>query len=482
MPVHNYRISHPHIINFPTNVLQQIFCHLVEPEPPRSASAPSWVPVTQVCRQWRRIGYGCKALWTKIPLWSRPWTEVAIARSRPLPISLHWYSNSRRLHVDTLRRALAELPRVCDLSLDLRNQPGNAGELLFITTHSLEAWPTLCMEKLTLLATDETFHLDCLPPTLRALKLQSAVLPLATLHACHALRELEVESSELWLTLAEMVDALAHLPLLEVLHVGEHVVPHDVDPFPTGERRPRVPLNLRSLQLYGTPSKLLYIVHSLAIPPACAVLLEFVVAKADRSEATAAVATVGDLFYVNALGEPPFEWLYIEQSPSHPGQIHLSATSNALSGRSLLMGLSWPSTEEVSDVMLAVLPVFRGVRQLTMIHAAFMSQANWVGLSWIMPNLAMLTVWGDNEAHALLSAFETARQHNFSMFPVLHKLNMLDTAISQPREGERNANPAALLEGVRRSRCTAMHCGRQIAVRLHLSFKDATYVISSAAM
>ncbi|KAI0057408.1 hypothetical protein BV25DRAFT_1831071 [Artomyces pyxidatus] len=471
MPIqkYRYRFFNPPITDFPQEVLEHIFCHLVEPEPSELTGAPSWIPVTQVCRRWRRIGYGCKALWTTIPLWSRPWTEVALAHSRPLPISLLWDpDDDRQLDTDTLSRALSELPRVRDLTLDLRDQESDTCTLQNLATHSLEASPTPCMETLTLLTTDEFLHLDRLPGTLRALNVKNAVMPLATLHACHALRVLEVESSELWLTLAEMVDALAHLPRLEVLHIGAHVVPHDVREFPAGGRRPRIPLNLRSLQLTGRPSELLRIVRSLAIPPTCSAILEFAVGRASHSEAIAAAAAVEDLFHVDAQGRPPFDWMSMNQSPTQPGVTHFCATSNALPGRSLLMGMSWPLGEDVSGFALTVFPVFRGLRRLTVIDTSFMTEANWIRLSRIMPGLDVLTVRGDHEVYALLSAFGTALHHRHRVFPYLQKLNMPGTAISQPRQGERAANLAVLLQGVRQSRG---------AVRLCLNFEDATYAL-----
>ncbi|KAI0312746.1 hypothetical protein OF83DRAFT_615973 [Amylostereum chailletii] len=103
------------IFRIPPEILMLIFSLL--PESPHDENdtwpdTPICLTVSQVCRYWRRIAHTCPELWSVLPLQTRAWTELALERSEPYPISFHAFPKSdKRWSNAAGTLALTRLPR-----------------------------------------------------------------------------------------------------------------------------------------------------------------------------------------------------------------------------------------------------------------------------------------------------------------------------------------------------------------------------------
>ncbi|KAI0265967.1 hypothetical protein BC834DRAFT_877173, partial [Gloeopeniophorella convolvens] len=74
----------------PIELLQTIFlltAELLASETTTTSSRPEWIPMTQVCRQWRAAALGLRELWSSItPGLSISWAQAMLERSAPLPV------------------------------------------------------------------------------------------------------------------------------------------------------------------------------------------------------------------------------------------------------------------------------------------------------------------------------------------------------------------------------------------------------------
>lgn len=49
-----------------------------------------WIPKLNVCTHWRAVAIDCAELWARIPLRTKHWTDLMLARSKNAPISIVW--------------------------------------------------------------------------------------------------------------------------------------------------------------------------------------------------------------------------------------------------------------------------------------------------------------------------------------------------------------------------------------------------------
>lgn len=67
----------------PAEILSSIFMSLAQSSTPRKC-----IGITHVCQYWREVALGCANLWATVPFINRTFTNIALERSRNLPLSV----------------------------------------------------------------------------------------------------------------------------------------------------------------------------------------------------------------------------------------------------------------------------------------------------------------------------------------------------------------------------------------------------------
>ncbi|TFK31955.1 hypothetical protein BDQ12DRAFT_693277 [Crucibulum laeve] len=99
----------------PEEILCKIFMFIASDEPERQSNGCSWVNVSYVCSNWRRIALGCQDLWGFIDFSHPRWTSVTLRRAKLIPLSIKAAVNNRNI-ID-LRRTLQLAHRIEEIHL-----------------------------------------------------------------------------------------------------------------------------------------------------------------------------------------------------------------------------------------------------------------------------------------------------------------------------------------------------------------------------
>ncbi|KAF6762035.1 hypothetical protein DFP72DRAFT_594296 [Ephemerocybe angulata] len=93
----------------PTEILTQIFITL------KDASTPNdWIQITFVCHHWREVALDCTSLWTSLPMLSSEFSELALCRSKGMPLQVALPGPCRsykRGYTDLVNRILSQTNR-----------------------------------------------------------------------------------------------------------------------------------------------------------------------------------------------------------------------------------------------------------------------------------------------------------------------------------------------------------------------------------
>ncbi|KAI0313611.1 hypothetical protein OF83DRAFT_1140590 [Amylostereum chailletii] len=267
------------IHQLPVELLLNIFSDSISYFPDDHPCVTS-MAISHVCKQWRDVALQSKILWSYIPLENgKKWTQLALDRSRPVPIDVHGMRNFKsRSSIPKRQIAVAlatqELARIRVLTLDILGTGRNV-EMKFMD--SLTRSPAPILENFALDSKECIFNIpdglfagaplrslrylstqDCNiserifsaanPPDIRHLTLEDGRVPFSSSLLQCPLTSLVVIGTTIWTTTGEILDTLARLPSLQELKLRHTFVE------PTGHRHPPVHLpNLRLISLRDTP-------------------------------------------------------------------------------------------------------------------------------------------------------------------------------------------------------------------------------------
>ncbi|RDX40094.1 hypothetical protein OH76DRAFT_1490589 [Lentinus brumalis] len=237
--------------------------------------------LTHVCRQWRSTALACSVLWQRIDCRNlEQFEEFALRRSAPGPISLFYLVPPSRLHTSNL---LFPIPSLADRlrRLDIA-YPAEAG---YDNLHErLRSMHCPNLECLTVTKSNSSSDYANLA-VLRTLICQAKLPRLRALAMTHVSEwlpsDLPPSLTHLFLSflhyngipLSSILNILAHLPALEILHISHY---NQVAQMADGQHGEPIQLpRLKLIILVNMPSlaRSLALMRPLAIPSSCRVYL-----------------------------------------------------------------------------------------------------------------------------------------------------------------------------------------------------------------
>lgn len=281
------------IATLPVEMLRHIIAFAAANDPPKYLyegpyiTAPEdpcymgWIPITHVCRLWREVALTTKSLWTDIILnMGQGWVNEMIRRSGPTSAISIVATDCEGWDGDMYDMFDAIVPPVMDrverleLLGDLSELGYACSQLRSATTPALKS---LCLVKTPCMDADADVDLEglfaCHTPRLSTLRLHDIGLPGTSFYMFGNLKHFEIyHSGGNWRMIhaypAELLKALAHMPLLEVLSMTGYVLS---DLIPSQQSVTVNLHNLRTLTMEGDRHVLDYMRRHIVLPASCVV-------------------------------------------------------------------------------------------------------------------------------------------------------------------------------------------------------------------
>ncbi|KAI0066192.1 hypothetical protein BV25DRAFT_1897693 [Artomyces pyxidatus] len=487
----------------PVEILTMIFVFLPvfnpNKAPWQSGTLPACLAVSQVSQLWRRVALGFKPLWTAIPMQCKLWTAIALERSRPAPIVLDIQIFPSQIlptksdvprFLETMPLALAELPRTCELTIELDLDP-----FLLETLPLLERSPAPYLEYLRIVSDGGWY--DSLPNNifsgvtpmkLRTLELhQCCIHPSAPLFRA-PLTYLELESSMEWPSLDVFIETFKALPSLRTLALRSEDFSSLDDPTPSVHKPRSIDLpNLTFLTIVDGVKQVAVMLKYLTPPPDAILDITCVYHDEDNVEQVPAPSFISDVreafshhfaaavaaglsfcnvTFDSAFGFEPAGFAITASMPCTNSTIALPAAVEGASPPSpavlpprIKFSHYWPQRAldpEDSHAMtflpelLSSLPAISGARAFYVFHpSAFRLTHDWAILAACMPQLHTICVHR-NAAHGLVAAMAT-HDPGVPFLPMLKALDIRSVDFSDT-SGEHLSLFSGLVLGTRASR------------------------------
>ncbi|KAI0055980.1 hypothetical protein BV25DRAFT_1669303 [Artomyces pyxidatus] len=445
-------IAQPPIAQLPVEILSTIFSYIPSMLNEDGSTIftyttdgfPTWLAVTDVCRHWRRVAYECRPLWAYIPLGNIEWTRIALEQSKPGPIVIDIPDNFSGIDVDAVIISFESMDRVVDFNwwsyIDFKDDPSKVrrifDRLFCASTPTHLQSLTICLRTFyqgTLVEIPDTLFMGQSLPELSEVTFSGPINIKAPtlLHApsltCLDLTEVGVG---IWATMADVVETLRALPLLQTLSLIQ-CLPALTDVQPTRIDLPHLTL----LCLVDGIMPAAKILPFLFIP-ACEDLdleLDLRVRGTSEQDVHAVLkSTLVDMFALAAPTESSYRFVNIcptdgdlqdmtrrtiQACDPHPAGLGGLPTRFQL-------GLVYPDDVEEyglgSDAPLKYLfvdtlrhlPISR-VQSLQVANFIFEHDFNWVALFSICTELSDIAVIGIDVTHALFTAMVHSWRTNF---------------------------------------------------------------------
>lgn len=233
--------------------------------PPLSITRYSWLTVAEVCRRWYSVACHSPELWTSIHLpGNSEFVLLSLERSGTAPLTVYYesiaappgwpitlYAPPDPSRTEVLTSVLECKDRI--RHLDICVESVEFGELHNFVNATYPVLETCRLHFAYAgdFEVDHTFPLSS-EDTLRVLSLKYLSLSPVHFNSLPGLRELSLEFIDMWsgipFTLSSLLDILANLPVLEILHLGWLTVTLDS----SGDSENEVSLpHLQKLELVG---------------------------------------------------------------------------------------------------------------------------------------------------------------------------------------------------------------------------------------
>ncbi|TCD61501.1 hypothetical protein EIP91_008367 [Steccherinum ochraceum] len=245
-----------------------------------------WLPITHVCRRWRRLAVGIPLLWSHIRIGcvSENALDTFLARSQDVPLRVECFY-SAPAHTPKMLSELTviqrHLIRVQSLSLGLPPRAYNAmpppaaattalQSLFFDTTIDLLPNPEILEEVPLIKESKLTF------PALASLHVSNYRMPWSTVPLPRSLTHLSVShsvSGVFYYAIPEIISAIRSLPELEDV-VLRRILPPGITTS-TNDQKPVVLPRLKSLLIQAHPVSNVRFLDCLLLPASASIRLEF---------------------------------------------------------------------------------------------------------------------------------------------------------------------------------------------------------------
>ena len=118
------------INRLPPEVLTEVLIHWTDATKDLSPSLDrSWTRIAHVCHYWREAALSSPRLWSNFALGALDWTREMLVRSKLAPLRIAVFSLHTRLHVESLKLVLQELPRIEKFEFRFLDEIDNGMEL-----------------------------------------------------------------------------------------------------------------------------------------------------------------------------------------------------------------------------------------------------------------------------------------------------------------------------------------------------------------
>ncbi|KAH9911859.1 uncharacterized protein B0H18DRAFT_1057524 [Fomitopsis serialis] len=423
--------AHSPAIDFPLEILQEIFLHYRDlvhglsqgkphgrqnVRPLKYSSGYDWIAVSHVCRRWRAGVVHCPPLWTHLAVTrSAEWMSEVLARSGNmlLHVTAELGTTLGGNKTQAFRTILAQLHRIGSLHIS-----GAVGdEILPLLANSAPRLKRLVLDHVALPTPADLKNCDDaytyfpyflqrdLTPRLEHLELDAfqpqfqgpCADSLKRLVFCHRVADMFMGMRYTGPCLRGLLDALQNMPSLESVAFDKeaHVT---LNPAAEAELQASLPdvvlPHLRSMYVHATAEESVALLDHLSLPALANITLSCARNSTEYPETlpVALVHTLETLPETRALHLARFTGTGFHRYMCFTGYAALASGSAPVPTFDIMVDRGYGREEIVPSVCQA-LPL-QAVRELTIDSQEDMSESAWLALLGALPNLASIAVAG----------------------------------------------------------------------------------------